>query len=458
MLSLLFDKNFFIGVFSVIIIVLIIWLCVKFPSARMACFIILSVVFTGLTAYCVVNLNIYYNAKGGIYGQISGLFSPSVSVGETTIEFNNLELIQYLDTNTYYCEIISDKAIEIDEDKNYQMYINNTPCSSSKISSNYISSEFRYQFLNEKDEVLCDDTLQIRLVFNKNNSHFYIYTENGTETIKYWNYYINKNDFVISLQETNTSNFDKINFATGEFDDFYKVQYIYTDNFTETRYFKANSKLELVNLVGIANWSIDEQTVNENYVITKDITVEANFYEFDRYMTNGLVCELENGYLIGASGPTNVGVVYYSKQTQEYSVVSFYGYGYNGYSQLSDHIALITSEYSTIDSLIFNETTMEIMHFNFAFDKGLIFANNSMLKVVYANENVEGVYVYDVYNKTTEKIYETGYWTNFYSKFNESTGEYSSVNIRNSNYDYYLRYDFIEEKLDEIDNDMVVGF
>ena len=130
MLSLLFDKNFFIGVFSVVIIVLIIWLCVKFPSARIACFIILSVCFTALTAYCVVNLNIYYNAKGGIYGQITGLFSPTVAVSETTIEFNNLELIQYLDTDTYYCEIISDKAIEIDSRKNYQMYINETPCSS----------------------------------------------------------------------------------------------------------------------------------------------------------------------------------------------------------------------------------------------------------------------------------------------------------------------------------------
>ena len=458
MLSLLFDKNFFIGVFSVVIIVLIIWLCVKFPSARIACFIILSVCFTALTAYCVVNLNIYYNAKGGIYGQITGLFSPTVAVNETTIEFNNLELIQYLDTNTYFCEIISDKAIEIDSRKNYQMYINETPCSSSTISSSYITSEFRYQFLNGQNEVLCDDTLNIRLVFNKNNSHFYIYTENGTETVRYWNYYINKNNFVISLKETNESFQNEIHFGTGEFEELYKVDYVYTENYTETKYFKQNSQLPLVNLAGIENWTINGEIINENYLVTSDITVQANFKDFDKYMIGCVVCELENGYILAASHEDNVGIIYFDKQMEKYSVLSLYGYSYNGYSRVSDHIAIITSRYDSVDSLMFDESTMDLTCFDFEYDYGLMFANDSMIKIVYSFKDKEGVYVYDIYEKTTETIYKNGYWTKFTSDFNEFTGESSTVNIRNSEYDYHLEYDFITKELNEIDNDMVVGF
>lgn len=458
MLSLLFDKNFFIGVFSVIIIFVIIWLCVKYPSARMACFIILTIGFAGLTTYCVVNLNIYYNAKGGIYGQISGLFSPTVSVNETTIEFNNIELIQYLDTDTYYCKIISDKVIEIDSKKNYQMYINDTPCSNSKISSNYITSEYHYQFFNEKDEILCDDSLQIRLVFNANNSYFYIYTENGTQSVKYWNYYINKNNFTISLKEFNQQNNNQIHFGSGEVENFYKVDYVFTENYVETKYYKGNSHLELVNLVGIENWTIGEQVVNSDYVITSDIVVEANFMEFDKYMIGCMVCELENGYIIGNTDSTKIGLIYYDKQSLDYSIISFYGYGYGGSSKVSDHIVVLTSDYATIGDILFNETTKSIMHLDLDFDYGYMFANNSMIKVAGSYKDKEGVYVYDIQLGTMEQIYETGYWTSFSGKFNELTGESSYVNIRNSTDDYHLRYDFIEEKLDEIDNDMVVGF
>ncbi len=458
MLSLLFDKNFFIGVFSVVIIFLIIWLCVKYPSARMACFIILTVGFAVLTAYCTINLNIYYNAEGGIYGRISGLFSPTISVSETTIEISNLELIQYLDTDTYYCKIISDKTIEIDSSKSYQLYINNTPCSNSTISSNYISCEYRYQFLDEKEEVLCDDTLQIRFVFNTNNSYFYIYTENGTESVKYWNYYINKNNFVITLTELTSSNGNEIQFGSGEHGIYYKVDYVYNSNYVETKYFEENSYLELPNLVGVESWTIDDQVVNQNYVITSDIVVEANFTDFSFYMTNCVVCELENGYLIGCLDSSKVGLIYYDKQTESYSVVSFYGYGYTGYSKISNSKCIISSIYDSVEAVFFDETTMSVTRMSFDYDYGLIFANDSMIKVIYSNENVEGVYVYDVLNGTTETIYETGYWTSFSSKFNESTGEWSYAIIQNSSYDYYLRYDFIQEKMTEINSDMVVGF
>jgi len=446
MLSMLFDKNFFIGVFSVVIIFLIIWLCVKYPSVRLACLIILTCGFAGLTGYCIVNLNIYYNAQGGIYGEITGLFSSSVSVEEKVITFDNLELIQYLDTDTYYCKIITDKVIAVDENKHYEMYVNDVPCSNSMISAEYISCDYRYQFFGEKEQLLCDDTLQIRLVFNKNNSYFYIFTENGTNSVKYWNYYINKNDFVISIKETNFSKDNEINYAYGEVDELYRVDYVYTDDYVETKYYTKNSHLELVNLVAVENWTIDNVAVSNDYTVNKDLTVKANFMGFDPYLYECVVREASNGYLIG-SNENKVGLVYFDSQTEKYSVVSFYGYGWNGTSKIGEDVVVMSSIYNEIDTVIFMESTKTIVHLKQDFDYSYSFSDGNMLKIVGSNANQKGVYLYDVLSNTTTKLYEDDYWTNYKGKWNEFTGSASIVRITNKAGTYYLQYDFITQSL-----------
>lgn len=446
MLSLLFDKNFFIGVFSVIAIFLLVWLCVKYPSVRLACFIILSCGFAGLTAYCIVNLNIYYNAQGGIYGEITGLFSPSVSVEEKVIAFDNLELIQYLDTDTYYCKIITNKVIEVDENKHYEMYVNDVPCSNSNISSEYISCDYRYQFFGEKEQLLCDDTLQIRLVFNKNNSYFYIYTENGTNSVKYWNYYINKNDFVISIKEKNYSKKNEINYASGKVDELYKVDYVYTDDYIETKYYTKNSHLELVDLVAVENWTIDNVVVTNSYTINKDLTVKANFMEFDPYLYECVTRDASNGYLIG-SNKNKVGLVYYDGQTEKYSVISFYGYGWSGTDKIKDDVLVFSSNYADVDTIVFMESTKAIVHLQQKFDYSYSFSDGNVLKIVGSNANQKGVYMYDVLNNTTSMLYEGDYWTSYKGKWNEFTGSGSSVRITNRAGTYYLQYDFITQSL-----------
>ncbi|MGN1201339.1 MAG: hypothetical protein ACI4R8_03695 [Candidatus Caccovivens sp.] len=465
MMSLLFDKNFFIGVGSVVVIFLLIWLCVKFPSARLACIMIFSLGFAGLTAYCVVNLNVYYTASGGIYGEITGLFAPSVSVEETSIHFDNLELIQYLDTDTYYCKIITDKVIDVDNEKKYQVYVNDVPCSNSQITEGYISCEYRYQFFDAKKNLLCDDTLQIQLVFNKNNSYFYVFTENGTTSVKYWNYYINKNNFVVSLKEASYTSSNDINFGDEITAPIYKVELQLSDELTQTQFYKEGEKLALPKLVAVERWFWEDgfEVVENGYSVNNDMVIKPEFVTFDRYMNECAVCELENGFLIGSSRADTFGLAYYNSSSQSYMIVSTEGYGWNGCSSYVGGAASLSSIYSEVKEIVFLEGTKQVITLDYDDTKPhALFADESVVKMVYANKNEKGIYLYDFLTETTTKIYDKEYWTNFNGKWNEMTGKGSSVSIKGTNETYYLEYDFVLGTFHEIqypdDGDDIVGF
>ena len=94
-------------------------------------------------------------------------------------------------------------------------------------------------------------------------------------------FYINKNDFVISLKEINESTQNEISFGTGEFEELYKVDYVYTENYIETKYYLENSRLPLVNLAGIENWTVNGEIVNDSKQDTKRWLKDVHFENYN---------------------------------------------------------------------------------------------------------------------------------------------------------------------------------
>lgn len=457
MLSLLSNPSFFTGIFVAVIIVSLIYLMIKYPSFRIACFFILVIVYVFITLYCVINLNIYYNASGGIFGEVTGLFSPTVTVEESVFNFDNLELVQYLDTDTYYCKITSDKVVTVDDEKDYMVYVNEKPCSNVVVNKDLLSADYHYLFFDENNDLLCDDTLIIRFSFGINESYCYVETKNGSESVQFWNYYFNRNNFIVSFKENSYLSDSEIKYGTGDVPQLYKVDYVYTDNQVETKYYTENSKLELTNIVGIENWTIENVVVDETYVIQSDLTVKANFYETNQLLEIYQPIEMLNGNLI-VSNAEEKGIIYVDNETQSITVISDYGYGWNEYSLCQNGFIHLKSKYSTVEPRVFVEWTKEIYKLDFDYDYYYFYGNSVMCKLIYSVKNQEGFYLYDFLTNETTQLHSEETWTSFVGKYNENTGSYSTVKIKGQNEDYYYTYDFVKDSLVQHDSDKIVGF
>ena len=201
MLGLLFDFNFWIWI--AVIVLILVWLkcCNKYESFKVATLGLLAIALVGFTGYSAVNLGVYYNAQGGIYGVMEDTSTPDVKIDGMSFEFSNLNLTQVLDSNVYSLEIVKE-PLKIDVDSTYGVFVNGGLATNRSVSSKYVIAEYRYLFKNIDDELLCDDSLDLRFYFNANNTKLVVKTENP-EAVKYWHSYFNNNGFVVTLEPIN---------------------------------------------------------------------------------------------------------------------------------------------------------------------------------------------------------------------------------------------------------------
>ena len=201
MLGLLFNFDFWIwiGIFVGIVV----WLrfCSKYESFKVATLGILAIALVGFTGYSAVNLGVYYNAQGGIYGVIDEDSNPDVKIEGLRFEFSNLNLTQVLDSNVYRLEIVKE-PFKIDVDSTYGVFVNGNLATNNNVSAKLVKAGYRFLFKNIDGEILCDDTLDLTFVFNANNTKLLVETENP-EAVKYWHSYFNNNGFVVTLEPIN---------------------------------------------------------------------------------------------------------------------------------------------------------------------------------------------------------------------------------------------------------------
>lgn len=280
MLSLLFDTQFWYDVLLIVCIVGLIILCVKVKGARVFVFSLLGIGLIGITGYCGVELNKYYNAEGGIYGYISGLIVPEPEFdtdNKFSMTLNNLVLKQEIN-DKYSTTIYLDKSIKFDKNQNYALLVNGNYCS-AKISSDFVLSSYTYTFLDSDLNELMSDTLNFEFAFYDKGGELKLYTEGGQKAVDYWNKYFSRNTMVISVEQTDIVIDNSIEESSGDVSDFRIVNYYYEDELVLKQAYKVGS---------IITPPVRVPGIDVGAIVEKWLTIDGLVFDFSTKITEDL--------------------------------------------------------------------------------------------------------------------------------------------------------------------------
>jgi len=237
--SMLANPTFWFILVAGIGLILVILASIKnFRVGKYVLITIFTIGVVALTTFSGIQLNYYYNTSGGIYGAITGIFKTNevTIVDNIAYEFTNTELVQVGDTDTYSASIIINEVMELENNIEYDVFVNDVPCDYVQNSTDYVLANYIYCFYDEEFNVLCEDTLTFRFAFYTNSTHLKVSTNGGADAVKFWNYYFNKNKFIVSLKAKQYNDNATSNYVEGDISNFAKVTFIsdlYTDGRTE---------------------------------------------------------------------------------------------------------------------------------------------------------------------------------------------------------------------------------
>lgn len=275
-----------------VLIVFVIYLLCKQSEGAKVIFTTLLIIVLGVgTVYSGIEINKYYSATGGIIGQISGIFNTNeIEVGDNLeIKLNNIELTK-VDEESYVArfeETDEDKIIHLAEDKDYNVYINDIPCLNLETSMpNVISANYTYNFYSENQELILSDTINFKFAFNDKSTVVLVTTKGGAEAVKYWNYYFNKNDVVITLkeienQEDYESNFSDLNLGENES----LVTYYFDEDLAGFQVVATGSKLNPIEIempegIQFNGWKVNDEIVDtSSYIVNENTSFHADYVE-----------------------------------------------------------------------------------------------------------------------------------------------------------------------------------
>lgn len=475
MLELLFDSTFWYGLLLAGIVIAIVWICGKYPSARVfvltGVVIVVSVVLLGTSIYCGVNLNAYYNEKGGIFGAITGIFDTNTSevVDEIDIKINNIELTQQ-NGDTYSAKIMIDKVLDLDDGTQYGIYVNDNFVDNID-NPNYVRAEYTYTFQNNSLTELLTDTLILDFAFDNTSTTLIVTTNGGVNAVSYWNSYFNKNNFIVSIEESSYNPGNDLTYTDGEVGEYYKVDYYFEDSLLYSQLYTAGSNIDLPYLVMAEEWETeyvpkpgeivvgapDYIKIDETYIVNSDINVYATSqgaWGISHTIGNEVFYYTENSV-------NGTGILKHNLLNDTYEYITYSNYWItageivNPEDNKSLNALVIRADNGTYWYL--SNSTFEMLDLS---DSDLInFDNYQFLyndKIIYSNSN-GGVYLYDIFADTETQIYAKGEWDNFRISFNESTGEYTDITITSNteDYDYYLEYNIVTNSIIEIESGSV---
>lgn len=207
------------GISGVSVFLLILVFCLfKFPNGTKLALKIFGalVLFVGLpisAVFGVVNVNGYYSAEGGIFGQIKKSLGINIgTVSSDTFEVSGLNL--RLDENGEYSAVItvdladeSVSGLKLDSSKNYAILVNRglTTDNFKAVTGDSIamSAKYTYSFLDYDRGEMLKDTLKISFVVNKNDVVCRLSTAGGATARDLWKLYFKKNGMTFKFVEAN---------------------------------------------------------------------------------------------------------------------------------------------------------------------------------------------------------------------------------------------------------------
>lgn len=265
-----------------IIIALIIYAFVKFKVARI--FIITAVIFVVVFSGIVsgFRLNTYYNAKGGIIGQITGIYKEenNVIVTESTsidFELKNVSLTKN-ENGKYSAKFSTEKTLKLQDNEFYQILVNGEPA--QLIYSDKSSAVANYTYLFQSEEFLKDnykeiavDTMKIAFGFYGNYSNIICEIDGGSETAPLWQAFFEKNNLKITIVKVNQ-------LAISENSELKTITIYANDEVIDIVKIKKDSEFVLPETFEVDGYKFNgfevDGKIETKIIVTKDMTVTAN--------------------------------------------------------------------------------------------------------------------------------------------------------------------------------------
>ena len=282
MLNLLFSTSFWYDVLLAVAIVAIVVACIKFPQGRVYLCTILGIVFVALTVYCGVQLQFYYTSEGGIVGKIDSFFHNNqveVEVEDMEFSLSNIELRDD-GQGKYTAQILSPDVVNLAENEKYIVLVNDEPCSmvDNDGRADYIMADYVYTFLGLDRQELCTDTLNLAFAFYNNSTYLNVSTSGGSEAVKYWNYYFNKNTFIVKIAKAEYVPGDKLDKGYGDVSNFPYANYYINEQFYKAQVYHKGDEVKFPSPEDyektFLGWSLDGVDTISEYTINST----TNFY------------------------------------------------------------------------------------------------------------------------------------------------------------------------------------
>lgn len=285
-LELISDSSFWFTLAIIIGAIVLLVMCLKYPKIGGP--VILSlfcVVLIGLDVFCVLQINNYYTAEGGIHGKLTGIFNTNeVKVVDTLkFEVSNIELKKTSD-GYYSANILTDKVLSLDTRESLGVFVNGMPCdTTSEVNSDYAIANYVYTFYDKDKTAMCTDTLILNFAFYGNSTYLSLSTKGGTlpveECVEYWHYYFNKNGFIVEIApfEKVSSN---ITNTSGDISNYSLIRYYVGDELWKAYYALTGSTISLIEYDSdnLSAWTTNERgKLYTEYLVCDDIDFYAVF-------------------------------------------------------------------------------------------------------------------------------------------------------------------------------------
>lgn len=209
-----------IAVVIAVIVLLIVILKKTKHGGKLIAVLICAVIIGlgGITGYANYQ---YMTANGGIWGSFGDLFKGKNEINQNGLSFEitSFQLVSNGNENEFSAKI-SIKNVDISM-KDKAVFVNDSPTTLVSRSDNYIFADYTYTFFDEDLNELASDTLTLKFVFNtkttvikktdetgkviseeiKNDfSYLLLTSKGGLKNAKYWNRFIQKNNFVVNIK------------------------------------------------------------------------------------------------------------------------------------------------------------------------------------------------------------------------------------------------------------------
>lgn len=282
--DLLGKPSFWIGAVIVVLLGFLTFICIKYPKGGLP---VLAVVVTlglaVLDAFCIIQLNLYYNAEGGIHGVLTGIFDTNKVdiVDDLTFELKNIELTESSE-GVYSASITTEKVLSLDTKQSLGIFINGMPCDTvSEVHSDFAYAEYPYTFHDDDKSVICTDTLILNIAFYENSTYLNITTKGGTlpveECVKYWHHYFNKNGFIVKVAPFDDPS-KNLGYTSGNLSNYAVINYYVNDKLYHADCVFKGETIDLIDLEDnkFLGWQTADGTlIYESMTLNKSVDLYA---------------------------------------------------------------------------------------------------------------------------------------------------------------------------------------